>query len=135
MAVNHRDDVERAWLFTYGILRDPALLERLLGAVPPSGVPAEVRGYARHTSPQGYYYLVAAADAPPVPGVLWHVTRAELTVLDQVEDVDPADPGSPRGEYRRVRTQAHTATGPIDCWLYEGARIADTDPAACQANS
>jgi gamma-glutamylcyclotransferase (GGCT)/AIG2-like uncharacterized protein YtfP len=131
VAADRAERAGRQWLFTYGILRDPALLERLLGAVPPGGGPAEVRGYARHTSRQGYYYLVPADDAPPVPGVLWRVTPAELAVLDEVEDVDPADPGSPHGEYRRVRGQAHTASGAVACWLYEGARIADVGTAAC----
>ncbi len=116
---------EREWLFTYGILRDPALLARLLGAVPPGGEPAYVHGYERRTSREGYYYLVPAANAPPVPGVLWYVTPAELAVLDEVEDVDPADPASPAGDYRRVRARAYTATGAVDCWLYEGARIAE----------
>jgi gamma-glutamylcyclotransferase (GGCT)/AIG2-like uncharacterized protein YtfP len=131
VAADTAESAGREWLFTYGILRDPALLERLLGAVPPGGVPAEVRGYARHTSAQRYYYLVPAADAPPVPGMLWRVTAAELAVLDEVEDVDPADPGSPHGEYRRVRSQAHTTSGAVPCWLYQGARIADADAAAC----
>jgi gamma-glutamylcyclotransferase (GGCT)/AIG2-like uncharacterized protein YtfP len=119
-------EARRAWLFTYGILRDAALLERLLGAVPPGGTPATVRGYARHTSADGYYYLVPRPDAPPVAGVLWCVTSAELAVLDRVEAVDPADPASPAGEYRRVRAHAHTAAGPVPCWLYEGATVAAT---------
>ncbi len=119
-----RADPERDWLFTYGILRDAGLLRRLLGAVPPGGESAQVRGYARHTSADGYYYLVPARTGPPVRGVLWRVTAAELGVLDAVEGVDPADPGGPMGEYRRVRGEAHTVRGAVVCWLYAGGTLA-----------
>jgi gamma-glutamylcyclotransferase (GGCT)/AIG2-like uncharacterized protein YtfP len=131
VAATSGEDTGREWLFTYGILRDPALLARLLGAVPPGGEAAEVRGYARHTSAAGYYYVVPAADAPPVPGVLWHVTAAELALLDAVEDVDPADPGDPSREYRRVRAVAYTASGALPCWLYEGANLTPADATTC----
>jgi hypothetical protein len=131
VAATSGEETARAWLFTYGILRDPVLLARLLGAVPPGGDPAAVRGYARHTSAAGYYYLVPAAGTAPVPGVLWHVTAAELAILDAVEDVDPADPGSPHGEYRRVRAVAYTASGALACWLYEGANVTPADATTC----
>ena len=117
-------DPPREWLFTYGILRDPATLRAILGRVPPGGAAAYVVGYARHTSRAGYYYLVPADTSAPVPGILWQVTPAELQLLDAVEDVDPADPAGPAGEYRRVRGEAHTAAGPVACWLYVGGTIA-----------
>ena len=119
-----RGKAARDWLFTYGILRDPATLRALLGHVPPGGEAAHVAGYARHVSFAGFYYLVPAASGEPVPGVLWRVTADELVVLDAVEGVDPADPGSAAGEYRRVRGTALKADGPVDCWLYLGATIA-----------
>jgi gamma-glutamylcyclotransferase (GGCT)/AIG2-like uncharacterized protein YtfP len=118
------EESPRDWLFTYGILRDPATLRALLGHVPPGGEAAQVVGYARHVSYAGYYYLVPAASGEPVSGVLWRVTADELRLLDAEEDVDPVDPGSAAGEYRRVRGTALAADGPVDCWLYLGAAIA-----------
>jgi gamma-glutamylcyclotransferase (GGCT)/AIG2-like uncharacterized protein YtfP len=120
----HPGEPAREWLFAYGILRDPATLRALLGHVPPGGEAAQVVGYARHVSYAGYYYLVPDASGGPVPGVLWRVTADELQVLDVLEGVDPADPGSLAGEYRRVRGTALAADGPVDCWLYLGASIA-----------
>ena len=114
---------EREWLFAYGILRDSATLRRLLGAVPPGGHAAEVRGYARRRSAAGYYYLVPDAAAAPVPGILWRVTPAELCLLDAEEEVDPADPASPAGVYRRVRAEAHAAASAVACWLNVGGTI------------
>jgi hypothetical protein len=119
-----QDESPRDWLFAYGILRDPATLRALLGHVPPGGEAAHVTRYARHVSYAGYYYLVPAASGEPVPGVLWRVSADELVVLDAVEGVDPADPGSAAGEYCRVRGTALAADGPVDCWLYLGAAIA-----------
>ena len=124
------DDSGRAWLFTYGILREAATLQACLGHVPPGGVPAEVRGYARYTSAAGYYYLVPDAAHSAVPGVLWQVTESELRLLDRVEDCDPADPTSPAGEYRRVRDRAYTGGSLVECWLYAaGTLAADASPA------
>jgi hypothetical protein len=120
----HPEESPREWLFAYGILRDPATLRALLGHVPPGGEAAHVVGYARHVGRGGYHYLVPAASGEPVPGVLWRVTADELVVLDDEEDVDPADPASAAGEYRRVRGTALKADGPVDCWLYLGASIA-----------
>jgi gamma-glutamylcyclotransferase (GGCT)/AIG2-like uncharacterized protein YtfP len=120
-----REEEPREWLFTYGILRDPATLRAILGYVPPGGETAYVVGYVRHTSPEGYYYLLPAPTREPVPGVLWRVTAADLRQLDVVEGVDAADPTSPRGEYRRVRGEAHTASGVVACWLYLGGTIAE----------
>jgi gamma-glutamylcyclotransferase (GGCT)/AIG2-like uncharacterized protein YtfP len=74
-------------------------------------------------SAAGYYYLVPDAMAAPVPGVLWRVTRAELRLLDAEEEVDPADPASPAGVYRRVWGQAYTRAGAVECWLYLGATL------------
>jgi len=121
-----QEESAREWLFTYGILRDPAMLRALLGHVPPGGEAAHVVGYARHVGRGGYYYLVPDASGEPVPGVLWRVTPDELRLLDAEEDVDPADPASAAGEYRRVRGTAQAAGGPVDCWLYLGASIASS---------
>lgn len=118
------------WLFTYGLLRDGATFQHVLGIVPPGGVPARLRGYARLTSPNGYYYLVPDAAAPPVSGVLWQVTDAELARLDEFEDTDPADPTSPRGEYRRVWERAETADGAVACWVYVGGTLASGAPSS-----
>jgi gamma-glutamylcyclotransferase (GGCT)/AIG2-like uncharacterized protein YtfP len=114
------------WLFTYGLLRDPRLLRRLLGHVPPGGQAGWLRGYARHTARDGtgYYYLVPDPRAAPVAGVLWQVTADELRVLDDFEDTDPADPTRPTGVYYRARARAETATGPVDCWVYLGGTLA-----------
>ena len=117
-------EAHRDWLFTYGILRAPATLRAILGQVPPGGATAHVEGYWRRTGAEGYYYLVSAPSRARVLGILWQVTAAELRLLDAVEDVDPADPGSPTGEYRRVRGVAHTAGGPVSCWLYLGSTVA-----------
>ena len=118
------EDPPREWLFTYGILRDPATLRAILGYAPSGGEAAQVLGYERRTSADGYYYLVPAATSASVPGVLWRVTPAELRLLDAVEGVDAADPASPAGEYRRMRACAYTAAGAVACWLYLGGTIA-----------
>ncbi|MBX5492883.1 MAG: gamma-glutamylcyclotransferase [Chloroflexi bacterium] len=116
------------WLFTYGLLRDPRLLRRLLGRVPPGGLAAWLRGYARHTMPNygGYCYLVPDPQAPPVYGVLWQVSERELRVLDDFEDTDPANPTHPAGDYYRARVQAEAGTGVVECWVYLGGAVART---------
>ena len=113
------------WLFAYGLLRDRATLERVLGAVPPSGGGAVLRGYRRLASAEGYYYVVPAADAPPVEGELWRVTTAALAQLDAFEEVDSADPAGPLGVYRRLAVTVETASGPRACWVYVGGSIID----------
>jgi hypothetical protein len=117
-------DSPRDWLFTYGILRDPATLRAILGYTPPGGEAAHVLGYERRTSADGYYYLVPAATSVRVPGILWQVTPADLRLLDLVEDVDPADPAGAAGEYRRVRGCAYTPSDVVPCWLDLGGTIA-----------
>jgi gamma-glutamylcyclotransferase (GGCT)/AIG2-like uncharacterized protein YtfP len=114
------------WLFTYGILRDPATVRAILGHTLPGGIAAHVEGYARRTSADGYYYLVLGRADQQVPGILWQVTRPDLHRLDAVEGVDPTAPASPTGEYRRVWASAHTPTSTVPCWLYVGGTIGDT---------
>ena len=115
---------EARWLFAYGLLRDQATLERVLGAVPPSGGSALLGGYRRLASAEGYYYILPEADAPPVEGELWQVTAAELARLDAFEEVDPADPAGPLGVYRRIAVTVETPRGPQTCWVYVGGVIA-----------
>src|SRR5829696_7040140 len=112
------------WLFAYGLLRDPATLQRLLGRVPPNGGEAWLPGYARLANAEGYYYLVPNATAALVDGLLWLVTDADIARLDAFEEVDPADPAGPGGEYRRVAGRAETNTGAVACWVYVGGAIA-----------
>jgi gamma-glutamylcyclotransferase (GGCT)/AIG2-like uncharacterized protein YtfP len=115
---------DRAWLFTYGVLREPATLRALLGHLPPGGATARVAGYRRHRSAAGDDYLVPAPATAGVLGIVWRVAPADLAALDAFEEVDPADPSGPAGEYRRVRDVAQTAAGAVACWLYVGAAVA-----------
>jgi len=114
----------RAWLFTYGLLREPGALQAVLGYLPPGGTTAHVEGYWRRTSPDGYYYLVPASVPARVLGILWQVTPSDLRRLDAFEVVDPDDPGSPAGEYRRLRDVAYLPAGAVRCWLYVGGTLA-----------
>jgi hypothetical protein len=119
-----RAEPGRAWLFTYGLLREPGALQAVLGYLPPGGMTAHVEGYWRRTSPDGYYYLVPAPVPARVLGILWQVTALDLRRLDAFELVDPDDPGSPAGEYRRLRSVAYPPGGVVRCWLYVGGTIA-----------
>jgi gamma-glutamylcyclotransferase (GGCT)/AIG2-like uncharacterized protein YtfP len=126
-AASGQRPADRAWLFTYGVLREPAALRALLGYLPPGGATARLTGYRRRTSADGDLYLVPAPAATSVLGIVWQVAPADLMVLDAFEAVDPANPSGPAGEYRRIRGTAEMAAGTVACWLYVGAAIVAVD--------
>lgn len=112
------------WLFTYGLLRDPDLMRRLLGFVPERRR-ARVHGYRRRfSSRSGYYYLTPDPEAV-AEGVAWRLPEAALPVLDDFEDVET-------GQYRRTCVEITLDDGRrVRGYAYEGAAIAEAaGPAA-----
>ncbi len=87
-------------LFAYGTLRDPALLDRLLGPSPERTlVAAELRDFAKVWRPGFDYPLVVPQPGARVRGVLIFGLDGEAyRVLDDYE-------GVAEGDYRRIQAR------------------------------
>jgi gamma-glutamylcyclotransferase (GGCT)/AIG2-like uncharacterized protein YtfP len=122
-------------VFVYGTLRrgeinDLAVAAARRGLPPPVHVGgASVRGTLYDFG--DWPGLVADAAGPAVAGDVYRVEEALVSLMDEIEEVDPAGGSC----FVRRTIQVEVAGGPLECWYYPidpahigGAiRIAHTD--------
>jgi gamma-glutamylcyclotransferase (GGCT)/AIG2-like uncharacterized protein YtfP len=98
-------------LFVYGTLRDPDILDALLGRVlpPHQRIPAHAPGFEAVHYPQRVYPALILAPDGNAPGlVLFDLTPVELAILDAFEG----------NEYRRDTITVKTPSGSLDADVY-----------------
>jgi len=98
-------------LFVYGTLRDPDVLEALLGHPLPDHqrLDATARGFAAVQYPGRVYPALIAVPDGDAPGLLLHgLTAIELRILDAFEG----------DEYRRDTIAVQTPSGTIKAGVY-----------------
>jgi gamma-glutamylcyclotransferase (GGCT)/AIG2-like uncharacterized protein YtfP len=98
-------------LFVYGTLRDPDVLDALLGRTLPASerVDATAPGFHAVHYPQRVYPALIAAPGGNTPGLLLHnLTANELAILDAFEG----------DEYRRATITVLTPSGMVDADVY-----------------
>ena len=95
-------------LFVYGTLRDPDVLEALLGRTV-SANEASAPGFRAVHYPQRVYPALIPAQGGNAPGLLLHkLTPIELAILDACEG----------DEYRRATIAVSTPSGMVDADVY-----------------
>ena len=95
-------------LFVYGTLRDPDVLDALLGRTLPA-VEATAPGFRAVHYPQRVYPALIAAQGGNAPGLLLHqLTPIDLAILDAFEG----------DEYRRATIAVLTPSGMVDADVY-----------------
>lgn len=102
-------------LFVYGQLRRPAVLQRLLGRVPPMTA-AVAESFRRRGNPDtGYLEAVPGTGADRITGLLLQgLTAEELEALDGFESVDEGLYCRARADVRIVRRPPGRTTA----WIY-----------------
>jgi gamma-glutamylcyclotransferase (GGCT)/AIG2-like uncharacterized protein YtfP len=93
-------------IFVYGTLREPDVLQRLIGRVV-AGAPDFLHGYERRYDLFPPYMVAMPAPDAVIDGVVLEITPAELAVFDEYEGK----------EYIRVRVQLASKR---EAWVYRG---------------
>ena len=102
-------------LFTYGTLRDPALMAELLGRsfAPPR--PARLSGFRSLPTAMGYPALFPA-PGQQTAGMLWQgLTEDDFRILDEYEQCDLPVPA-----YLRQELPIDSLRGVAWAWVYVG---------------